>query len=197
MPADMTLTALAPQQHIGATQSSQPTLAWFVPTEATYDTLLQIYEYVDGNWRIVSEQNMGQSQYGYMDYRVPAALNLNAGGLYRWQVVLFCDPNRPSRNQIAGAEFEIVGPTVLPQTPLENTAESSLQARLSKVEQFLEAGLWYDAVDELSTPSLTEETTVYLSDLLLDLSIVEASVLGASEAEHVSPLQSVAAALLN
>lgn len=181
MPANLGLTALAPQQHIGLTQSLQPMLAWFVPSTVPYGTTLQLYEYVEDSWTLISEQSLGQSHYGYTSYTLPTPLNVSS--LYRWNVILSCDPSRPSSDRVAGAQFEIVSPPV-------GSAPTQTDA-LQQASRYAASGLWYDAVATLSTTEATTDQTAYLSDLLLSLSATEEADVEAASPQ-ASPLQQIA-----
>ena len=184
MPAGLGLTALSPQSHVGRTQSLQPTLAWFVPSEVPYEATFQLYRYDDGHWTLVDQRSLGQSRYGYMDYKLPATPELSAGNLYRWNIVLACDPSRPSASQAATAQFEIVPA----QVSLDRSAISPLQL----ADKYSDAGLWYDAIAALSTHNFTAETTTYLSQLLLETALIDETNASPAALLTPSPLRRIA-----
>ena len=192
MPANVNLTALSPQSHVGRTQSLQPTLAWFVPSEVSYELTLQLYEYGDNNWTKIDQRSLGQSRYGYMHYTLPSSLNLSTGNLYRWHIVLACDPSRPSASQVASAQFEIV-PAQVSSATLENN--------LQLAEQYSDVGLWYDAIAALSSQSDSSEVinrseaTAYLSQFLLDAALLDEANTSPPVLSTPSPLRQIASLL--
>lgn len=183
MPAELGLTALSPQTHAGRTQSLQPTLAWFVPSEVPYETTLQLYKYVEGEWAIVEQRSLGQSRYGYAHHTLAPSPELSAGHLYRWNIILACDPSRPSASQVASAQFEIV--------PVQVDVKTSSSSSLQMADSYLAAGLWYDAIAAISSLDTPSQTT-YLGQVLMEVSELEE----ARSPSTASKLQQVARRLL-
>lgn len=188
MPADVGLTALSPQGHVGRTQSLQPTLAWFVPSEVPYEMTLQLYKYADTKnaqaWTLIEQRSLGQSQYGYMHHALSPNSELTVGNLYRWNIILTCDPSRPSASRVASAQFEIVPP----QVEVDISTTSGLQL----ANRYLEAGLWYDAIAVISSSSPTPESTTYLSQLLLNVATLDETSLPLPSDSMPSPLRRIA-----
>lgn len=165
--SDLGLLALAPQQHIGQTLSTQPTLTWFVPDEATYQIELKLYQQTADGFVDVGENlrpNEEESHQGYMSYTVPASLGLTVSE-YHWHVILICSPEDRSRDQVVGGVFEVVR---RPNELATVTGDHIEQAR-----QYANAGLWYDAIALLSGPWITEEARAYRSELLMQLAEYE------------------------
>jgi hypothetical protein len=78
--------------------------------------------------------------------------------------VLACEPSRPSRNQIAEADLQVVtspGAVTTATNPVGRAAD------------FVELGLWYEAIASLSEPPVTALATAYRQALLEDLATLE------------------------
>lgn len=130
------LTALAPYSHVGQTVSTSPIVAWFVPDSDSFPLEFFLYEYDGDNERKILHQNL-QSSPGIMNLSLP---NLTVGKQYRWQVVLLCNPNRPSSALITGATIEVMAMPPALKTQLEVTNNPLEEANL-----YAESGFWYDA----------------------------------------------------
>lgn len=155
--AAINLTALAPQGHTGQTAASRPTLTWFLAEQTPYPLELQLYRYLSGDGEDSRLEplgifDLGESQAGYQRFTLPASHPLQPGQTYRWKLVLACEPSRPSRNQIAEADLQVVTTpgAVAPATnPVDRAAD------------FVELGLWYEAIASLSEPPVTAPATAY------------------------------------
>lgn len=169
------LTPLVPLSHIGQTSSSRPTFVWFVPglkeTSARADRTLHPLQF-----RLFTRTGQPlyrtelQSQPGIMQISLPQNQpEFTTGQIYRWQVVLVCDPNAPSRNVVVAAEIEVVKPAASLQTQLAATPTPQQQSDL-----YAEEGLWYDAIAAaLKAPKTAQNQSVVL-DLLASLASSEA-----------------------
>lgn len=145
---------LAPQNHVGQTAATHPTVAWFVPDEEEYlvELFLDRYSEDASPQRVHSTEI--PSEFGVMSYTLPDHLPALTPGDYRWRVVLVCDSNRPSSSPVADADLQVVAS--------QRFAEESADA-------YAEAGLWYDA---LAAALETSEQLEWRS-LLEDLSSLE------------------------
>ena len=170
--APIDLTALAPQSHIGRTASTRPTLVWFVPDATPYPLQLQLYRYTSAEAETdqlepVQSFDFEQSQPGYMTFTLPAdAPALTVGETYRWKVILFCNPGRPSQVNLDEADLQVVGPPA----GLEAIAADSSVAQAA---QYVAAGLWYDAIAVLSQAPVSPAAAAYRSELVADLAQLE------------------------
>lgn len=168
---DLGFMALAPQQQMGQTLSTQPTLTWFVPDEVAYPIKLQIYKHTSDGWvDVVENLNIGESRQGYMSYTVPASMGLTVGESYRWHVLLVCSADDRSRDQVTGGEFEVVSrPAELGTVTGDRTEQAN---------QYADAGLWYDAMALLASSPLTAEERAYRRELLTKLAEYEDADIG-------------------
>jgi Domain of Unknown Function (DUF928) len=107
---DGCLTAIAPLSHVGQSQSSQPTIAWFVPPQqANCPGLLTMYRFQGGKRdRLWITEIINQSGLNQLSLTATQALK---PGEYIWQLVLECNANRPSKNPVIEAGLGIVGST--------------------------------------------------------------------------------------
>jgi hypothetical protein len=127
------LTPIAPLSHIGQTANPSPNLTWFVPDQKTYPMIIRLW-----NDRNIVWETPLQSQPGLMTQTLPIALAPNK--IYRWQVVLICNPKRPSQNQVVEIPITYL--------PLKLTPALTPTAQIA---QLSEAELWYDALDIAKT----------------------------------------------
>lgn len=166
------LIPLAPQTHIGQTQHTQPTFVWFTPEREPYLVEFRIAEHLpDGQFRVVYATEFESS-----DRTLPSGIttmslsetdiSLSPDKTYRWQVVLVCNPNRPSESLVAEADIVVVNPS-----SSLNAALSTATAATERANLYAEAGLWYDAMAEaLSIGPGTQ--SIHIS-LLEDLAALE------------------------
>ena len=157
------LTALAPHSHVGQTISTHPTFSWYVPDSESLPMEFHLEEYNDQGDRHRIQKIELQSTPGIMSLSLPETLpGLEVGRRYRWQVVLLCRPNYPSRALVAGAEIELV------ETPSTlKTGLATVHDRTQRAHLFTESGFWYDAFAELQGANNSQVA------LLEDLSSLE------------------------
>ncbi|MEL6939009.1 MAG: DUF928 domain-containing protein [Cyanobacteria bacterium J06598_1] len=163
------LTPLAPQQHVGQSVSAHPTFTWFVPNDRTLPGEFQLYEMTaEGRFQRVLEQPYEfTSEQGFMSFALPDELKgLTPNTQYVWQVLLRYG-ERPSDIYKVRSQIEIVSAASRTPQPLATDL-------LAQIEQFSEAGLWYDALALVSElPATVAEERRDL--LLLELAAVEAA----------------------
>ncbi len=166
------LTALAPQHHIGKTVATRPTLAWFVPDSKPYQLQFQLYEYeANSTLKLIWQQNL-KSQPGIMTLTLPAEQpKLAVGKRYRWKVIIFCNPNRPSNSLVTEAYLEVIPFSQNLKTQLDTITEPIAIADL-----FAEAGIWYDALDQAISLTQSSTDSRFELKLLEDLAKIEDTV---------------------
>lgn len=171
--SSLPLLALAPSGAEQTYATSRPTLAWFVPEEADYNLVFQLFQSDAAEPLYDVEMT---SHPGIMSWTLPAdAPELTTGETYRWRVILICNPNRPSLSVVDEAEFVVALPPV-------TTANSSDSA--AYVNQMVAAGFWYDALAmTLSDPNEEQGRSLRL-ELLQDLAQMEEST-NAHRAENL------------
>ena len=137
------LFALAPN-HVALTVQEQPTLYWYLSKPAKYPIELTIIIEKDTHPLLETRIPL-PSQPGIYPLRLSDFdIRLSTGTQYRWFLVLVPDPNRRSRDIVAGAIIERV------KTP------ETLRSRLLKASReeiphvYAGAGMWYDALMAIS-----------------------------------------------
>ncbi|MBE9031212.1 DUF928 domain-containing protein [filamentous cyanobacterium LEGE 11480] len=137
-PTNQRLTPIAPISHIGQTATATPTVYWYVPDKSTYNITFRLWEQLSPEkGKILWTQKQIKSQNGLMQLTLPNDAQLSPNKNYFWQVVLKCNPSKPSRDQVISAHI-----TYRPD--IKTDIKSSKPADM--VEQLTQAELWYDAL---------------------------------------------------
>lgn len=167
--AAINLTALAPQGHIGQTTATHPTFVWYVPDGEPYPMQLQLYRYTsDAGEQLerVKFFDFEQSQPGFMSFTLPEdEPPLAVGETYRWKVIIFCNPGRPSQVSLDEADLMVVEPPA----GLDAAGDP-----VAVAERYAAAGLWYDAIAALSQEPVSPAAAAYRSKILESLAELEA-----------------------
>lgn len=192
--AQLPLTTLAPQKHIGQTVSSHPTfawfvpgspeikteyleqavspyptLAWFLPVSPEYKTEFSLHEYSSNGTITLIKKIELKSSPGINKLSLPKDTpGLTVGKTYLWQVAVICNENYPSADLVRKAEIEVV--------PLPMNVKTSLDAvknPLQRADIYAQAGLWYDALGEALTANGNSQSGKALTSLLENLAQIE------------------------
>ena len=133
----VTLEVLAPD-HAGLTVSAQPTLYWFVSQRIETDAELTIVDDTSVDplleLKLTPPIEPGIHALSLQEHGIQLAPNVP----YQWFVAVVVDPSQRSYDVIAGGEIERV-------------AQPSDLANQLTPQAYAEAGIWYDALDGLST----------------------------------------------
>ncbi|MEQ9548327.1 MAG: DUF928 domain-containing protein [Coleofasciculus sp. G3-WIS-01] len=166
------LTALAPKTHLGATLSTHPTLAWFVPDSTIKPMEFRLYEYNDqGKPQPVGQPIQLQSSPGIMMLSLAREqLELTVGKTYLWQVVILCDSDSPSSDLIVSSDMQVVEMPLVLEQKLAQVKPGS-----EKVELYAGAGFWYDAMGEALQLAPPWQLGEVAASLLRDLVNLEAA----------------------
>ena len=161
------LTALAPQAHIGQSSETHPTFMWFMPDEKSFAMEFELYEKTSTGRKNIQRKQLTSKQ-GWMALTMPQTeMPLSPDKDYFWQVIVYCNPNRPSSALVASANLKIQSlPTVLA------SAVEQAQTPTAKVELLAKGGFWYDAMATLSSASPSQAQQLRAA-LLQDLATVE------------------------
>lgn len=157
---------MAPTNFIGETATESPTLTWFLPDETPVPAELNLYALQPSGSLSLHHSETLSYEAGISQYALPAEAALEANQVYLWQMILHCNPNRPSQSLVYEAEVVFVPRSV--DTQLASSAAE--QARI-----WAETGYWYDAIAALGTSEAPEIETVR-SALLNDLNLLEAAM---------------------
>jgi hypothetical protein len=141
--------ALAPISNIGQTIATHPTFNWYIPGKTPYKLRFEVALADTEFDSIIYTANL-DSQPGLMQLTLPKSKpGLTIGQSYNWRVILQCETDRPSADQLVGGEIEVIA---------GNPATSA--------QTYAESGLWYDA---FAIANLQER-----NQLLRDLAVLEA-----------------------
>lgn len=139
----VTLTLLAPKDHDGLTISGHPTFFWDVSAPAPMVFTLT----VPGVAQPLFEQQIQAQSAGIVQLKMPQNLaELVPDREYRWSVSLICNQNRPSANAFVQSWIKRVPATSQLKQKIAATPSERDRAKI-----YAEAGLWYDALEAIST----------------------------------------------
>lgn len=178
------LVALAPQTHVGLTQSSQPTFAWFSPETDAYTVEFRVAEHLpNGQFRVIYA-----TEFESTEKQLPSGITtvsltetnvlLSPNQTYRWQAVVVCNPNRPSESLVTEADIYVVEASADLSATLAAVTDSAERSRL-----FAESGLWYDAMGEALNASSPDLSISLLEDLV---GLEAEAIAGAEDVVEVS-----------
>ena len=137
------LSVLAPD-HTGLTVHEQPTLYWFISRPTTLPVELTVVD-PQGSQPVLEVRIPSPVQAGIHHLRLADhGVRLAPGVAYRWYVAVAPDPDRRSRDILAGGAIERV------EFPDELRRELA-QAETGAVPfLYAQAGIWYDALAAIS-----------------------------------------------
>lgn len=171
----LSLTAIAPLGHTGQSSVTHPTLVWFVPGNSTDGQTPYGMELVILKERKDQKQPRRQevwkttqlsSKPGFMQFKLPDEVKLLPEETYLWQIVLKCNPNLPSQDQIAEAPIQRIL-----RTP-------------GKPNQEPVSDLWYDLWAEAGISEIPEA-----KQLIQDLIEIEATPIAPEQRHNATQIQ--------
>jgi hypothetical protein len=137
------LSALVPDDS-GQTMSEQPSLYWFISSATTLPVEVSISD-PRATQPVVETRLPSPVQPGVHRIKLTdLGVRLAPGVAYRWSITVISDPNRRSRDLLAGGVIERVE---APAGFREKLAQSPKEEHPSLYAQ---AGLWYDALASIS-----------------------------------------------
>lgn len=142
----VSLTLLVPNDHDGLTTSGHPTFFWY----ATASIPMTFTLTEPGTVQPLLEQQV-RPQAGIVQFKMPQNLpELVSGRDYRWSVTLVCNPERPSANAFIQTWIKRV-----PTTPELSQQIAATSSERDRSLIYAQAGLWYDALEAISTAHST------------------------------------------
>ncbi|EKU98581.1 protein of unknown function DUF928 [Leptolyngbya sp. PCC 7375] len=155
----------APKGFVGITANAQPQLTWFLPDDEPVPVEFSFYAIdASGSYELEHLQMLSYEP-GINQYQPP--VELQSGTRYLWQLVLQCNPNRPSSALVYEAEIEFV--------PMSVSAISTTATASEKAETYAMAGYWYDAISILGQGEQPDVVAMRRA-LLNDLAILEDAI---------------------
>ncbi len=140
----VTLEVLAPD-HAGLTVSAQPTLYWFVSQRIETDAELTIVDDTSIDplleLKLAPPIEPGIHALSLTEHGVQLKPNVP----YQWFVAVVVDPSQRSYDIIAGGEIERVA------QPSDLAIQLQSVGAKETPQAYAEAGIWYDALDGIST----------------------------------------------
>ena len=138
------LLVLAPD-HTGLTSQAQPMLYWFVSSDLSSTSAELTVMDPEGTQPLLETRLSPPLKTGVHSFRLADhGVRLSPGVPYRWYVALVVDPDRRSKDILAGGFIEFVA---APET-VAKTVSAANKVDLPRL--YAEAGLWYDAIAAIS-----------------------------------------------
>ena len=168
-------TLFGPDAVLGQTTATRPAFVWHLPpSETAFPVTFRLLEPDEAGIPTLIHSEVLPYASGFTTYQLPTTVApLSPNKEYRWQVVIECNPNYPSRSLSQELAFEVVpAPPGLLQTLSTATTASE------KALAYGQSGLWYDAIAQVAqaqTPAAIAARTKLLSDLASDLAALEQS----------------------
>ena len=162
------VTLLMPsKEYVGQTLSGRPTFFWHLSQPVSVPMQFSLVEDKSGG-KTVLKQQIDSPQPGIIQVEIPQNQpELVPGRLYRWNITLLCNANRPSENVFLQSWIERVSatPTLKQQlagaTSNRNSTPQQLRDRASV---YARSGLWYDAITTLSDALNTNPQNTLVQD---------------------------------
>ena len=137
------LSVLAPD-HSGFTTSEQPSLYWFISKTTSLPIELTVIESKGVKpileTRLPALVKAGIQRVRLADYKI----HLKPGVAYRWYIAVVPDPDRRSKDTLAGGAIERIN------VPQDLKAKLASSGSDQKAFVYAEAGIWYDALKSIS-----------------------------------------------
>lgn len=157
------LKLLVPDDHTGQTISGHPTFFWYIseiPTEPVEFSLVE-----SGVAQPIFVQQLQLNRVGIVRMEMPKNLpELVPGKEYRWSVTLIGNANRRSNDTFAQSWIKRV-----PTTPALKQQLAAAQSDRDRAIIYAKAGLWYDALNTLSTAQSTNSSNPSIRQDFLSL----------------------------
>jgi hypothetical protein len=133
------ITPLIPTNHTPTTISTHPNFLFSVQSEPKYPVRFTLVE--PGVAKPVWEKDLIVARSGIMSVSIPENVNLEANKEYVWNLVVVCNPNRPSENYYIRAAIKRVSSS---QQLVEEISQAN--SHYQKALILARAGIWYDAI---------------------------------------------------
>jgi len=154
---NVTLSLLAPNDHVGLTSSSRPSFSWFVSDASPVPVEFALVE--PGKAKPILVKQLKADKRGIMELNLPKdAPGLSPDKEYRWSVSLVCNPIRRSNDVYAQSWIKFV--------PMPGATSNSLSEKSTTLEQariFADGGYWYDALSALNLARQTQPNNPSIS----------------------------------
>lgn len=154
-----TPTLLVPQDHLGLTTSSNPTLLWYLPNK---DVEIMVFELRKAGEKEPIYAEQLQPSAGIIKMQLPKdKVKLEVGTEYNWSVSVPCIVERKRRKISVEAGIKRVAPTPELTQKLSQATTPQQKARV-----FAQQGYWYDALETLSSAFTANPNQSTYADIL-------------------------------
>jgi hypothetical protein len=142
------LTAVAPGQNIGLSQSDRPNLFVYIPQTTAQTAEFSLF---DEKMKGIYQVSVPVPQAGLVSIPLPdTATPLAQDQPYYWTVALVCNPSDRTEDQVVGGWIEHTQPNDALKQQLGNVRA------LERVSLYAQQGFWYDALNTLVELQRTE-----------------------------------------
>ena len=157
--APVKLALLVPNDHTAQTSLGHPTFFWNISEKPEQPLEFALVE--SGIAKPIFVQQVQVENAGIAKLEMPSNLpELVPGKEYRWSVTLICNKNRRSNDTFVQSWIKRVARS--PQVEEKLTAATSDRDRASV---YAEAGLWFDALNAISSNSSKDEFMLLLDQV--------------------------------
>ncbi len=163
---EMSPYLMAPTNFVGKTATATPTFTWFLPDDNPVPVDFSLYALQPLGTLALHHSASLTYEPGISQYQLPAAVALDANRAYLWQIIVHCNPNRPSQSLVYEAEVERV--------PDASTLDLS-QGAVKNARVLAAAGYWYDAIAALGSHEAADVAQVR-AVLLNDVALLESAM---------------------
>lgn len=154
-----TPTLLVPQNHLGLTTSSNPTLLWYLPNK---DVEVMVFEIKKAGEKEAIYAEQLQPSAGIIQLKLPKdKVELKIGEEYIWSVAVPCISEGKRRKISVEAGIKRVAPTPELTSQLSQATTPQQKARV-----FAQQGYWYDALETLSSAFTANANQSTYADIL-------------------------------
>jgi hypothetical protein len=147
---NVTLSLLAPNDHIGLTSSNRPSFSWFVSDASPVPVEFALVE--PGKAKPILVKQLKADKRGIMELNLPKDVpGLLPDKEYRWSVSLVCNPIRRSNDVYAQSWIKFV-----PMSGATSNGSSEKSTTIEQARIFADGGYWYDALSALNLARQTQ-----------------------------------------
>jgi hypothetical protein len=158
------ITPLIPTNHTPTTISTHPNFLFSVKSEPKFPVRFTLVE--PGVAKPLWEKELIVSRAGIMSVSIPENVNLKTNKEYVWNLVVVCNPNRPSENYYIRASVKRVSPSQELVQEIDSAKSHELQASI-----LARAGIWYDAIYTSYQGQKEPDSMSYFKQLLSQIGL--------------------------
>lgn len=167
--AETAFAMLGPTDTVGRTLSSHPEFVWYLPeSEIAFPVSFRLLSFNEQGILVPIHTTELSYAAGFTRYQLPLDRPALAPDQeYRWQIIIACNPNYPSRSLAQELSFEVV-----PSSATLTQAIASSTSAAERAAIYGEAGIWYDAIAQVAQATTATEQELR-AGLLRDLATTE------------------------